>query len=972
MKAKLLLLCCLLIAFFTRVNAQQQFRIGNAAATEYFNDVRIDPNDGGTIHVGSVNNGGQTDCYLVKLNAARQTVWQRSLQNAAGNDVLYRVRVCANGDYIATGRYFQNNRPRGIVCRINAANGNIIWATTTLPLNSVNGDDLYDLVELNNGTIAVTGTQNLAPSVANGMVILFNANGVEITKVISNYNDSDEFETLAQMPNGNLLVVGHYWTNGAYPAKAMEFNPNTLALLLQTNYQVNLNVPGVNTNINTYWPSRSYVVGGNILIDMYGVTGAGNGNGVQFVYNYTQGTGALGGRYFYHGTGSGGFTTFPLAANDYVITQSNGAANQFVSRITNGVTIYDRRIANNNTNNISGHDINNGNMVLAGGTPANDAYALFSNANFPTDSGQNCPIVNANTLVNVAHTPANVVNNITFNVNNIQCQQIVPVPVNLNDPITGLCGPPCPTDSSYSVTKCNNAPITLTARPGLTYSWSPATGLSSTTIQNPVCTVTSNTTYTVTITNASGCTYRDIINVNVINCCPLDTAVNVTKCDIEDIVLTARPGTSYSWSPATGLSSTTIQSPTCTATSNTTYTVTITNTATNCTYTDVFNVTVNDCTCEDSCNWSLTGNSFVQPYNFIGPKNNADFKVRTNNIQRMVVTAGGNVGIGTPAPAKLLHVNGEARIGVLPAAAPNDRVVFANAAGDLRALNTTGNTNQYLSGNGTWQTLPPVGGITGADQGLTLDGNTVLLGAPCNTGAGNFQQSREINMDNWNLYFNSSKSGKLYMGVNSSSVDICRDLYTRLEISSTGLSANNDYASPNPSRSGLRFTDLTARDEAIPNRTKGVLSLDEDGDVIWVQTCCSQGGLTDPQLKSILDRLAKLEKEVQDARLEATQLRAQLAQTDVVLSKTNTIILNQNVPNPFAESTTISYTIPQSFGKAQLIFTTVTGELIKTVEIKSPGSGQVNVFGRDLSSGLYVYTLVVDGKQIDRKKMIRQ
>ena len=41
---------------------------------------------------------------------------------------------------------------------------------------------------------------------------------------------------------------------------------------------------------------------------------------------------------------------------------------------------------------------------------------------------------------------------------------------------------------------------------------------------------------------------------------------------------------------------------------------------------------------------------------------------------------------------------------------------------------------------------------------------------------------------------------------------------------------------------------------------------------------------------------------------------------DVELSDKNNIVLNQNVPNPFAERTTITYTIPESVMKAQIIF----------------------------------------------------
>jgi hypothetical protein len=93
---------------------------------------------------------------------------------------------------------------------------------------------------------------------------------------------------------------------------------------------------------------------------------------------------------------------------------------------------------------------------------------------------------------------------------------------------------------------------------------------------------------------------------------------------------------------------------------------------------------------------------------------------------------------------------------------------------------------------------------------------------------------------------------------------------------------------------------------------------------------------------------------------------------DVELSDKDAIVLNQNVPNPFAEQTTITYNVPASVGKAQLIFFNTNGQVIQTVDIKTRGKGKVNVFASDLSSGLYNYSLVADGKVIDSKKMVRE
>jgi hypothetical protein len=436
------------------------------------------------------------------------------------------------------------------------------------------------------------------------------------------------------------------------------------------------------------------------------------------------------------------------------------------------------------------------------------------------------------------------------------------------------CGITCPSDTTRIMNKCFNTNIPLTVRQGTTYSWSPATDLSAANIQNPICSANTNTNYTVTITNtATNCTYRDFVNL-IVNPAPISNIRDTSICQGDTIRLIAPSGYStYSWTPAINISNTSVNNPLLWPPITTNYIVTITNSF-GCSIKDTVLITVNNCGCEDSCNWSKTGNTFVKPTNFIGSKNNADFKVRTSNIQRMVVTASGNIGLNTPTPSKTLDVNGEAVVRTLPAAAPNDKLVLANATGELKSL-VPGTTNQYLSGNGTWQTLPPAGGgtVTAADQGVTLDGATVLLGDYCAKGGGAFKSDREVNMENFNLYFNSAYTGKVRIGNNIGKERACPDLQARLELDTRGLKAVNDYVSPQPSLSGLRFVDLTAYSPKVDNKYKGVLSLDEDGDVIWVNDCCGGGGITTAETKSILDRLDKLEAELKTVKNENTALK---------------------------------------------------------------------------------------------------
>ncbi len=117
--------------------------------------------------------------------------------------------------------------------------------------------------------------------------------------------------------------------------------------------------------------------------------------------------------------------------------------------------------------------------------------------------------------------------------------------------------------------------------------------------------------------------------------------------------------------------------------------------------------------------------------------------------------------------------------------------------------------------------------------------------------------------------------------------------------------------------------------------------------------------------------LETLVMDLQKARSYIDKNTTETSKLDVKLSN-KSIILNQNVPNPFAEQTTITYNIDEDFSKAQILFYDANGKLIQTTDITTTGAGQLNVFADDLSSGIYSYVLVVDGKIIDTKKMVKQ
>ncbi len=80
--------------------------------------------------------------------------------------------------------------------------------------------------------------------------------------------------------------------------------------------------------------------------------------------------------------------------------------------------------------------------------------------------------------------------------------------------------------------------------------------------------------------------------------------------------------------------------------------------------------------------------------------------------------------------------------------------------------------------------------------------------------------------------------------------------------------------------------------------------------------------------------------------------------------------LYQNTPNPFSENTAIRFDLPRTFSGASVIIFNMSGVLIKEYPIDQAGQQEIIVEGASLASGMYLYSLVVDGVEIDTKRMI--
>jgi gliding motility-associated-like protein len=141
-------------------------------------------------------------------------------------------------------------------------------------------------------------------------------------------------------------------------------------------------------------------------------------------------------------------------------------------------------------------------------------------------------------------------------------------------------------DAGSDAAVCPGAKVTLggtpTATGGVapyTYQWAPATGLSSTTIANPILTPTTYTNYTLTVTDSSGQIRTDNVFIYMTYINSVDAGNDTSICLGDSALIgnklnVSGQGITYSWSPSMGLNDTTLPRPYAKPMVTTTYTLT--------------------------------------------------------------------------------------------------------------------------------------------------------------------------------------------------------------------------------------------------------------------------------------------------------------------------------------------------------------------------------------------------------------
>ncbi|MCE9539628.1 MAG: tail fiber domain-containing protein [Bacteroidetes bacterium] len=309
---------------------------------------------------------------------------------------------------------------------------------------------------------------------------------------------------------------------------------------------------------------------------------------------------------------------------------------------------------------------------------------------------------------------------------------------------------------------------------------------------------------------------------------------------------------------------------------------------------------------------------------------------------RMVIDFSGNVGIGTTAPTALLSVNGDAN------------KTGSATWGSFCDIRLKKDTSAFTDGLEVIKKIHPISYKYNGKMGIK-DTNSTFIGVV----AQQMQQAVPYTVETFMAKLDTADAQETQLLSYNPNALFYLFVNAFKELDSANVKKDSAISGLNQ-----KITRLDSINTVLQNQLITSTSLLQN-QLIALQTtinnCCNN-----PMQSSVNNN-----GQTKSMNVDGGTTQNEAGQIDVRLNDAQSIVLEQNVPNPFAEQTTISYSLPDNTVKAQILFYNSQGKLIQSTELIQKGKGQLNVFASDLSNGIYTYTLVVDGKVIDSKRMIK-
>jgi len=329
--------------------------------------------------------------------------------------------------------------------------------------------------------------------------------------------------------------------------------------------------------------------------------------------------------------------------------------------------------------------------------------------------------------------------------------------------------------------------------------------------------------------------------------------------------------------------------------------------------------------------WSLTGNAGTNPaVNFLGTTDAQRLVFRTNNVERMTILSTGRVGIGTSTPGVPLQI--------------------VSTTDNFLRLSGTGPSIQFFGDTTSTTKLGKLAYASGTNQyvGGSVAGDFILQ-----------------NIDTvGSLIFGTSFSG----GNGLERMRITSSGYAGIATAAptAKLHVNCIAIAGKTNPSNIRFQNLQSGSGSF-------LVIDSNGYVYKASSGTTAATSTRPEALNV-----DLQNEIENLKNQVQELRSLIVSRGALspvqannLKAESATWLGDNTPNPFNGSTNIEYSLPAGVTAASCQIYSLDGKLINAISLTpAAGKGQVRVGTGKMVSGMYIYSLIVNGKVADTKKMV--
>lgn len=323
---------------------------------------------------------------------------------------------------------------------------------------------------------------------------------------------------------------------------------------------------------------------------------------------------------------------------------------------------------------------------------------------------------------------------------------------------------------------------------------------------------------------------------------------------------------------------------------------------------------------------------------------------------KLSIASNGNTGIGTIAPAKLLELRN----------------------GDMRLSTTVANTPYYLEflksdSRIDWRFEHSISGRYIYMSYSRDNFSTFADGVMIDTATTNYGNKMSVYGKLFAYVYVTPSDRKLKDNI--ASIDRASELIAKLKPQTYYYKANElkGLNLPVSRQYGFIAQEL---EEVVPEMVSNTEYRVNDGLATKTESIKSVNylmlipiltkGMQEQQetINSQQETINNLKNEVSELK----EMVRKIAGGQTINSPANMNALGQNNPNPVKNSTIISYSLEKPNSRAQLIVVDKSGKALRTINLS--GSGNLNLDASNLASGIYTYSLLVDGRHVESRQMI--